>query len=219
MQGGVKMIIYRITNKVNGMQYVGQTVRKLEERFAEHCRKKQGYLGRAIQKYGKENFDIEVLDSSLIIDDLNAKEIYWIEKSGCKFPNGYNLASGGNSIMGYKHSEESKKKMSMVKRSKGSAVGEKNHFYGKKHTEETKKKLREAWASGRRVLTEEHKEVLRKAHVTKCVRNITTGEVFTSIKSAAEKYDIKPTHISRVCRGRRKRTGGFEWEYYIESSK
>ena len=74
------MIIYCITNKVNGKQYVGQTVRSAEERFKEHCRDKKMYISKAIRKYGKENFIVETIDSALLIDDLNEKEIYWIDK-------------------------------------------------------------------------------------------------------------------------------------------
>ena len=44
-------------------------------------------------------------------------------------------------------------------------------------------------------------------------RNVDTGEVFDSVKKAAEKYGLKDTHISRVCKGKRKTTGGFKWEY------
>ena len=74
------MIIYCITNKINGKQYVGQTVRTEEERFKEHCRDKKMYISKAIRKYGKENFLVETIDSALLIDDLNEKEIYWIEE-------------------------------------------------------------------------------------------------------------------------------------------
>lgn len=86
----------------------------------------------------------------------------------------------------------------------------------KKHTDETKAKMREAWASGKRVMTPEQKEMLKKVHFTKKVKNKTTGKVFNSVKSAADYYGLKDTHISRVCKGKRKKTGGFEWEYVSE---
>ena len=207
------MIIYCITNKINGKQYVGQTIRTPKERFDEHCRRDTTYIGKAIAKYGRENFKIEVVDSSLLIDDLNEKETYWIKRCNTLKPNGYNLCYGGNNTFGYKHKLESRLKMSKTKKLKKSALGEKNHFYGKNHTEETREKMKEAWASGRRKLTEEHKRKMIAARQTRKVRNLTTGEVFDSILEAANKYDIKPTHITRVCRGRRKSTGGFEWEY------
>lgn len=45
------------------------------------------------------------------------------------------------------------------------------------------------------------------------VLNVETGEIFNSIKEAAEKYNLKATHITRVCKGRRKMTGNYHWQY------
>jgi group I intron endonuclease len=58
------MIIYKITNKVNGKIYVGQTTRSLEERWYGHCStaNQHGILGKALIKYGKENFRQEILE-------------------------------------------------------------------------------------------------------------------------------------------------------------
>ena len=42
---------------------------------------------------------------------------------------------------------------------------------------------------------------------------IETGEIFDTIIKAAEKYNIKATHITRVCKGKRKSTGGYHWQY------
>lgn len=207
------MIIYCITNKLNGKQYVGQTVRSLEERYSEHCRKLNTVVGKAIKKYGKENFNIEILDSSLIIDDLNDKETYWIKEKNTIIPNGYNLCYGGNSTLGYTHKNESKLKMSTTKKRLGNMVGEKNHFHGKKHTAETRRKMSDSWTDERKKhLAEMSRERNMRNQAVK-VKNVTTGEVFNSIKEAAEKFDLKSTNITRVCRGGRKSAGGFEWEY------
>ena len=56
--------IYKITNKINGKIYIGQTAKSIKERFNQHCLKwscctKFKY---AINKYGKENFIIEQID-------------------------------------------------------------------------------------------------------------------------------------------------------------
>jgi len=205
------MIIYVFTNKVNGKQYVGQTVRPFEERFAEHKRKKS-LLNSAFKKYGEDNFDYQIVDSAEDMDELNEKEVEWIQKLGCVSPFGYNLCYGGGNTMGFNHREDSKKKMSISKKVLGSAKGKKNHFYGKKHTDETREKMREAWRT-KRVMTGEAKQKLREAHVTKSVINLTTGMRFESIKQAAEHYGIEATHITRVCKGKRKSCGGYKWAY------
>lgn len=203
------MIIYAFKNKVNNKIYVGQTCRTFEERMGERLRHKNTTLGRALEKYGVDNFEYGIVDEAETIEELNEKEIFWIKKLNSMAPNGYNLCEGGDNTLGYFHREESKKKMSLSR--KGSFKGEENPFFGKKHTSETRKRMREAW-------TEERKDQLRlmvktrKQHTVK-VRNVDTGEVFESVKKAAEKYNLKDTHISRVCKGKRNRTGGFKWEY------
>lgn len=207
------MEIYCITNLINGKQYVGQTIQTLKVRFAEHCRKDKGYIGHAIQKHGKENFIIELLDTAQDINELNEKEIYWIARLNTVQPQGYNLCYGGGVTIGYKHKLQSRRLMSVTKKRNKVMQGKNNHFYGKNHTEESRAKMSAKWQTGERVMTEEHKEKMRRAHFTRKVRNVTTGEVFDSVKQASEKHNLKDTHITRVCKGKRKSTGGYKWEY------
>jgi len=47
----------------------------------------------------------------------------------------------------------------------------------------------------------------------KRVRCIDTGQIFSSINEAGKEKGVLPTHISSVCRGNRKKTGGLRWEY------
>ena len=42
---------------------------------------------------------------------------------------------------------------------------------------------------------------------------ITTGEIFETLKDAADKYKISSSNISSCCRGKLKTTGGKQWEY------
>ena len=63
-------IIYKITNKVNGKVYIGETIRSLETRWKEHIHEsfKEGHgynyhLHTAIRKYGTDNFSIEMIDN------------------------------------------------------------------------------------------------------------------------------------------------------------
>jgi group I intron endonuclease len=109
------MIIYLITNKVNGKQYVGQTMRKLSQRWTEHNSSKKGcvVLSNAIKKYGRDGFTIEEIDKASSLEELNEKEKYFINKYNTLSPNGYNLSTGGNAPI---FSEETRKRMSDAKK-------------------------------------------------------------------------------------------------------
>lgn len=207
------MIIYKATNKVNGKIYIGQTVRPLDERIGEHKRHCNTVLGKAIAKYGIDNIYFETIDHAESIEELNEKERYWIKFYDCLEPKGYNLCYGGDNTLGYHHRESAKRKMSVSK--KKLYVGEGNPFYGKKHSAEARAKMSAARKG--RPLTEDWKaKVAAKVKRAK-VKNLDTGEVFTSIQEAADKYGITATHISRVCRGKRKSCGGYRWEYYQDT--
>lgn len=84
--------IYKITNKINGKKYVGQS-NNIERRFSEHCLRHEIPIDIAIQKYGKENFLFEVIEECSL-DKLNSKEQYWIERENA-FKDGYNCNTGG----------------------------------------------------------------------------------------------------------------------------
>lgn len=86
--------IYKITNKVNGKSYIGQTRNTVEFRWRQHYKAKDNkYFHRAIQKYGKENFEVTTLEKC-DVEKLNDREIYYINKYNT-FGDGYNLTKGG----------------------------------------------------------------------------------------------------------------------------
>lgn len=91
----MKGLIYKITNKVNNMSYIGQTRYTIEFRWKQHQHKKDNtYFHNAIHKYGIKNFEIEVLEECNV-EDLNSKEIFFIAKYDT-FNKGYNLTIGGD---------------------------------------------------------------------------------------------------------------------------
>lgn len=207
------MIIYKVTNKINGKVYIGQTVRSLDERMKEHVRHNQTVFDKAIQKYGVENFVVDHIDSATDIEELNQKEIHWIDVYNSMIPNGYNQCIGGGNTCGFHHREESKQKMSEAKQT--AYMGVDNPFYGKQHSDTSKRKMSEV-RKGLKHLSFEQIKKLRNSHHTKRVINLDTGEVFGSVKLAADEYNIPATHITRVCKGKRKSCGGFRWAYADE---
>lgn len=199
------MIIYRFENLTNGKVYIGQTTRSLHERTLEHKRKTKGLLGKAIRKYGLNNFNISIVYETECIDKLNLAESAWIIYEDCLTPKGYNIVSGGGNTKGYVHTDNTRAKMSKAK--EGMYKGNENPFFGKRHSEETKAKMRG------RVMSEENKAKLKASARVVPVLNITTGKSYKSIKEASEDTGILATNLSRVCRGGSKTAGGFQWKY------
>lgn len=86
------MIIYKITNKVNGKFYIGKTIKSAEERFQKHRYNHQNqntHLYKSMRKHGFDHFNIEVIEE--VDGDINERECYWIEHLN---PH-YNMTSGG----------------------------------------------------------------------------------------------------------------------------
>lgn len=91
----MKGIIYKITNKVNGKSYIGQTRYTLEFRWRQHIHKKDNtYFHNAIRKYGAENFNAEIIEE-VDVSKLDEREIFYIAKYNT-FKEGYNLTIGGD---------------------------------------------------------------------------------------------------------------------------
>jgi hypothetical protein len=111
--------VYKITNIVNNKCYIGQTVKSVSRRFIEHKTKSNPChkLARAIKKYGKRNFVVETLCECFSFEELNKKEVEFIEKYN-SIKQGYNIRFGG--VKG-RWNKSSIKKMtkSQIKRMEG----------------------------------------------------------------------------------------------------
>lgn len=113
------MIVYLVTNKVTGKQYVGQTVRKAKERWWQHLywgtcenpKNRFGYLHKAIQKYKPEAFIVETLHECKSKEEMDFVETFYIVLLNTKAPAGYNLTDGGEGTHGRVCSEETKEKI------------------------------------------------------------------------------------------------------------
>ncbi len=111
------MIVYSVTNLINGKKYIGYTTKTLEERKKNHLRKSKNinqkhyfYLFQeALRKYKNEDFKWEILYNCSSKEECQEKEKYFINELNTISPNGYNLTEGGN---GGIQSEETKTKIS-----------------------------------------------------------------------------------------------------------
>ena len=110
--GKIHHYIYKVTNNITGKIYIGQhqTYRKYDYYLGSGK-----YILKAIKKYGKENFTKEILEECIPCRHYkDLAEIRYIREYNCIHPNGYNLSSGGNGPIGYKHTDETKLKLSIL---------------------------------------------------------------------------------------------------------
>lgn len=93
------MVIYLITNLINGKQYVGQTIHTAEVRWKRHCWASTLQhccmpVTRAIRKYGKENFRLQTFCRCNSQDELDQREREICNQLNTWSPQGYNLKAG-----------------------------------------------------------------------------------------------------------------------------
>jgi group I intron endonuclease len=153
MRYNKSMFIYRLTNTITGLSYVGQTRCAVHKRAINHKAqanspkaKSQTPMYRAIRKHGWDAFTVETLETlepGSSQEDLNAAETLWIARAGTLSPAGYNLTSGGGA--GHVFSDASKARMSASSR-RDQLSGETRRRMsegstGKRHTQATRAKM------------------------------------------------------------------------------
>ena len=218
--------VYQHKNKINGKIYIGITMQKPEQRW----RYGEGYKSSphfyaAIQKYGWDNFEHNILFQNLTKEEACKKEQELIAKfNSINREFGYNSTSGGEIFV---MNEEIKQKISQA------MIGNKNGL-GHPCSEEKKRKISEAQKG--RALTEEHKQKLseaaKKRH-TPCSKqakeNIRKSShkkpvyceeldtIFESVQECSRQLGIPATNISKLCGGRGKTLKGYHLRYYDDT--
>lgn len=215
--------VYQHRNKINGKVYIGITMQTPEQRWRHgEGYKSSPHFYAAIQKYGWDNFEHNILFQNLTKEEACKKEQELIAKyNSINREYGYNSTSGGDifvmneetkqkisqSLMGNKNglghpcSEEKKKKISEAQK-------------GRRLTEEHKQKLSEAAKKRHTPCSEQAKENIRKASHKKPVYCEELNKVFESVQECSRQLGIPATNISKLCNGRGKTLKGYHLKYY-----
>lgn len=86
--------VYKTTNKLNNKIYIGQ---HKASSFDNSYYGSGTIIQNALNKYGKENFQVEVLYEAISFEDLNDKECFYITYFNSTDDKiGYNIKKGGN---------------------------------------------------------------------------------------------------------------------------
>lgn len=101
-------VIYQVSCYATGLQYIGQATNQKTKngkpynygatgRWNDHVassKKRNTPLCKAIQAYGRDGFEIEVIEEAPL-HELDEREAHYISERNTIYPNGYNVASHG----------------------------------------------------------------------------------------------------------------------------
>ena len=188
-----KYCIYIHKNKINNKIYVGQTCKNVWGRWGlngqQYCYSENNKFGKAIKKYGFENFDHIIIKENLSKEEANELEKQLIVFYD-SFKNGYNSTTGGDGggFIGHKHKKDSIIKM--VKK------GKENGMYGKKRPQYVK-------------------DAVRKSHAKPIEQYDLNGNFLRRYESATyikKNYNYDNSLINKCCKNN-KAAYGFFWKY------
>lgn len=144
--------IYAIKNKLNNKMYIGET-NNIQKRINNHFNKlkNNSHYNYKLQEeynlYGKENFDVIILDE--VEDNLaDSKEVYYISKYD-SYLNGYNLSGGGEKSKDYVfyNNDERKRKISeAVKKDWLTNEKRKENIIKANQSDKRRKEISEQWS-------------------------------------------------------------------------
>ena len=219
--------VYQHKNKINGKIYIGITSQKSEDRWgSQGCNYKSSpHFYSAIQKYGWNNFEHNILFTGLTKEQACLKEQELIKEHDLmNRAFGYNSTSGGDIFV---MNEETKQKISQAMMGNQNALGHpcseekkkkiRDAQKGRKFTEEHKQKLSEAAKNRHVPCSEKKKQTLKEKSHKKPVYCEELNKVFESVQECGRQLGIPATNISKLCNGRGKTLKGYHLRYYNDT--
>lgn len=225
--------VYKHTSPY-GKVYIGMTCQEPIKRWKYGWGYKNNHhFDSAIQKYGWDNFEHEILFTDLTVDEASIKEQELVKKYQSNNPKfGYNISSGGyGGREGVLQNDEAKRKVSEA--NKGRFVGVKNYFYnvrkykeenpfyGKHHSEETKEKLSNIHKGKK--MSDDFKRKISKAmtgknnprakKVSQYDLDMNLIQTWDYLRLAANTLGITEKDIRNCCKGNRESYKGYIWKY------
>jgi group I intron endonuclease len=218
--------VYKVTNKQNGKIYIGITNQGAStSRWYKHCSDSNTGsnfpLHNAIRKYGKDNFQIDIVEliENEDYDYLKEREIFWIrEFDSYNREKGYNLTLGGDGTFGRFHSTETKDKI------RQKAIGRHPSVDAKKHMSDSQKKVKRDYSklanlsNSKRWSDPDSKIKASKSNINnRPVLKYSLEEVFIeeyyNVSEAARSLNKTHQNIAACARGKLKTAYGYIWKY------
>lgn len=209
--------IYRVTNNANDKVYIGATKDTVEKRKQNHYYKSQTDTGAKfhteIATYGLGSFQWETIDTACTVDELAAKEKYYIHVYESQ-QTGYNSDQGGafkKTVYQYSENGVYINRFSNL-REAANSVGVCKQAVSRACLNKSKKCCGFYW-SYEYLDSPVFEKDKRSKKVFRYSLNGELEEDYDSVAEASRKTGYSESGISRVCRGERSSYKGFRWKY------
>lgn len=233
--------VYVHQNQLNNKRYVGITADTVESRWRNGAGYKTQVFGRAIQKYGWENFKHYIIAENLTQEEAQELEISLIKEFHTQDPDfGYNIAAGGNATLPNLYKEvyqynnkgelvnvyPSQKAAEKATGIRGDSIG--SVCNGKRYTagnftwsyksltqEEVLSLFKTSALEREKAQTKGLSNALKKISMKVQQIDPKTGRIvaeFSSQREAARAVNIDQKGISNTIRGKQKTAGGYIWK-------